>query len=163
MALKKPLVLNLSTGKPELLQSGDTLDATTTNPRERTLTNSNAGAIVIGRAVYIDGNDSCDLAQANASGTAGVFGLVKTSSIASATPGSVISNGPLEATTTQWDAVTGGTGGLTAGAEYFLSASEAGALVTDVSGYSAGSFVVRVGRAVSTTVMEVEPRFVAKL
>jgi hypothetical protein len=58
----------------------------------------------------------------------------------------------LTATTGEWDTVTGGSGGLTAGAQYYLSDTTAGRLTTTPPS-TTGRYVVNVGRALSTTVM----------
>jgi hypothetical protein len=63
-------------------------------------------------------------------------------------------DGFLTATTGQWDAVTGQTGGLTPGALYYLSVATAGKLTLTAT-ETVGEFVERVGKAVSTTRMEV--------
>ncbi len=112
------------------------------------MTNSNASAIAIGRAVYVSGAAAVNLANANASGTVRAIGLVADTSIANGAVGNIATEGTVTATTTQWDAVTGQTGGLTSGARYFLSNTTAGALTTTAptSGY-----VVQVGIALSTT------------
>lgn len=59
-------------------------------------------------------------------------------------------DGPLHLTTAQWDAVTGGSGGLVAGTPYYLSADVEG-LITDVIPINVGEFVVPVGVALSST------------
>ncbi len=119
-----------------------------------TQVNSNASAITIRQPVYNDGNDTVDLARANAAGTVEVLGLVHTASIGASVAGEFISNGTLIATIAQWDVVTGDSGGLTAGTVYYLDPDTAGMLTT--TGPSAASkYVVRVGRAVSTTRMEI--------
>lgn len=156
MAIKKPLVI--TNGQIEQLQAGDQL----ANDNLKTRTNSNAGAIVIGQPVYSDGAASVDLAQANAQGTIRVSGLVADSSIAAAASGSILVDGVLTATTTEWDAVTGETGGLTTNADYFLDASSPGAL-TQTAPTTTGEFVVRVGHALSPTEMEIEVQQPIKL
>lgn len=112
------------------------------------LTNGEASAIAIGRVVYAPAAGSVKLATANAAGTKDAIGLVAATSIASAVAGPVATSGVVTATATQWDAVTGQTGGLTFGARYYLSNTTAGALTTSppTSGY-----VVQVGIALSTT------------
>jgi hypothetical protein len=111
-------------------------------------TNGEATSVAIGRAVYVSGTGQFKLANANSGSTYKAVALVSATSISSGVSGAVTYSGILTATTTQWDAVTGQTGGLTAGATYFLSNSTAGALTTTapVSGY-----VVPIGVAWSTT------------
>ena len=125
--------------------------AGTTNPTSGSVipaTNGEASAIAIGKAVYISSGDTVKLANANAAGTKNVVGLVFDTSINSGASGSVAISGSISATTTQWDAVTGQSGGLTAGAKYYLSNSTAGGLTTTAptTGYAAP-----VGVALSTT------------
>ena len=111
MAVKKPLVI--TNGQIQQLQAGDTIE----HPGILNRTNNNAGAIVIGQAVYVDGAGTVDLAQADAAGTKDVLGLVVDTTIAAAAAGGVITTGILTATTGEWDAVTGQVGGLTSGAK----------------------------------------------
>lgn len=157
MASYKPLVLNTTTGLVQQLQSGDTLEGVTSIARVRSMTNANAGTINIGQPVYVSAADSVDLARANSGTTAKCIGIVSATSIATTASGAVITNGQISATTGQWDTVTGGTGGLTAGADYYLDKATAGKLTASLSGYTTGDYVVKVGHAYSTTVMEVEP------
>lgn len=152
MALRKPLVMN--SGQIEQLQSGDTLDAIVAEVDVVSLTNNNASPIVIGNAVYTDAASGVDLAKADASGTIEVLGLVADTSIAAAASGTIQTDGILSATTGQWDAIAGTTGGLTAGAIYYLSAATAGEL-TETAPSTGGQYVVRVGKAISTTEMEI--------
>ncbi len=152
MAVRKPLVI--VTGRIERLQAGDTIDADIAEVDLITLTNNNASSIVIGAPVYIDGASTCDKAQADAAGTMDVIALVKEASITAAASGVVQTDGVLSATTGQWDAITGGTGGLTAGSIYYLSAATAGRLV-DTATTAVGTFVVQIGKAISTTELEI--------
>lgn len=153
MALRKPLVLN--TGLIQQLQAGDTLDAPQSGGDQIVLTNNNAGAIVIGAPVYCVANDAFDKAQANAAGTKNVIGLVaKDPSIANGVAGPVMTSGVLAATTAQWDAVTGGAGGLVKDTRYFLDPATAGKLVAAASApTTAGQYVAEVGIGLSTTEM----------
>lgn len=57
--------------------------------------------------------------------------------------------GPLTLTTAEWDAITGGSGGLTLG-PYYLDAASAGKLTTTSPSFD-GTFVVQVGIATSPT------------
>lgn len=113
-----------------------------------TLTNGEAGAIVIGRVVYCSGVDTMRLANANAAGTKDVIGIVTSTSISSGASGSFACEGIITATTTQWDVVTGQSGGLTTGAKYYLSNTTAGAMTTTAP---SSGYVCLVGIALSTT------------
>lgn len=112
------------------------------------LTNGNAGAIVIGRAVYISGANTCDLANANNYNTSNVVGIVTSVSTAAGAAANVAVAGVVTATTAQWDAVTGQSGGLTTGAKYYLSNTTSGALTTTAP---VTGILAPVGIAVSTT------------
>ncbi|NUS39400.1 MAG: hypothetical protein HOQ02_10310 [Lysobacter sp.] len=111
-------------------------------------TNGEAAAIAIGRAVYSSAGDQVKLATANSSATTTVVGLVSATSINAAASGAVAVEGVLSATTTQWDAVTGQTGGLTPGATYYLSNTTAGAITSTPP---TSGFIVPIGVAMSTT------------
>jgi hypothetical protein len=117
------------------------------------MTNDNAGSIVICQAVYTKANGNVDLAKADASGTKEVLGLVHDALILTTESGNILVDGVLTATTGQWDTVTGGSGGLTPGAIYYLSAATAGRL-TSTAPTTVGQYVVRVGRALSATKMD---------
>ena len=151
MTVRIPLVYD-GNGEIEQLQSGDSLSTTSQLPQ---YTNGSGGAITIGSPVYISSNDTVQLAQANASGTVGVIGLVAQTSIPSSSVGSVQVEGVLTATTAQWDAIVGGSTGLTAGAKYYLSPTTAGLLTTTPT-TTIGQYVIRVGRAISTTEMKID-------
>lgn len=152
MALRKPLVI--VDGQIQQLQSGDTLDAVASEVDLISKVNDNTAAIVIGQAAYTNASGNADLAQANASGTVEVLGLVKDASVASASSGYLQTDGILAATTAQWDTVTGGSGGLTPGSVYWLSADTAGGL-TDTAPTTVGQYVCRIGKATSTTELEI--------
>ena len=140
-------------GVPTQIPNTDTLDATLAEVDLVSMSNGETSAIVVGTPVYVSAANTVKRAQANASGTADALGLVKDASVAAAASGSVQTDGQITATTTQWDAVTGGTGGLTAGSTYYLSATTVGQLTTTAPSNS-GQFVLRIGKALSTTLMD---------
>jgi len=149
MALKKPIVQY--SGQYAQIQAGDTLDiAIVGGGNAVSQTNGEASPIVIGTPVYNDGNDSVKKAKADAAGTKDVIGIILDASIASGIAGYVQLDGILSATTGQWDAVAGTTGGLTKGTRYYLSAATAG-LLTATAPSAVGQYVVEVGIAISTT------------
>lgn len=152
MPARKPLVI--IGGQVQQLPAGDTLDAATSEVDVVSLTNGSASPAPIGTVVYISAANTAQPARANASGTTEAFGFVRDTSIAASASGAIQTDGTLTATTTQWDAVTGQTGGLTSGAIYFLSATTAGRLTTTAPSAS-GEYVVRLGRAISTTALEI--------
>jgi hypothetical protein len=153
MAARKPLVI--INGVVQQLPAGDTLNAAANEVDVITLTNASGGAAPIGTPVYISAGGSFALAKADASGTVEAIALVRDTSIANAASGSVQSDGLLTATTAQWDAITGQTGGLTPGAVYYLGAATAGKL-TATAPTTSGQYVLRMGRAVSTTDFDID-------
>jgi hypothetical protein len=151
MSLQRPLVVNLTTGEIERLSSSDYLD-------ERDIlhsTNNTGGALVIGTAVYqTTVADEIAKAKADSMTTAVVSGLILDVSVADAGIGGVLTDGKITATTAQWDAVTGDTGGLTPGSKYFLSAATAGKL-TKTAPSADGQVLAPLGVAKSTTEFEI--------
>ena len=152
MALRKPLVM--ISGQISQLSSSDTLDAVVQEVEIITATNSNAGAIVIGMPVYVDGAGTCDKAQADAAGTKKLLGLVSDTTVAAAATANIQTEGILAGTTGQWDAVAGTTGGLAAGVIYYMSAATPGN-VSATAPTTATQFVVPVGLALSATEMQI--------
>jgi hypothetical protein len=154
MALVKPLVISVG-GQVQRLQAGDTLDVPALSGGDViSLTNDEAGAVVIGAPVYSDATSGFKKGKADASGTKTIIGLVAQTSITNGVAGNIQLNGPLAATTGQWDAVTGQVGGLTFNTKYYLSAATAG-LLTTTPPSTAGQYVCEVGTALSTTVMNI--------
>ncbi len=151
MASRKPLVM--VAGQIQQLQAGDTLNAAVSEVDIVSMTNDNAGSIVIGAPVYVDDDDGVDKARANAMSTADVLGLVKDATVATTAAANIQTDGVLAATTTQWDAVTGQTGGLTASVRYYLDPSTAGKLTTTAP-TTVGQVVICIGKALSATEME---------
>lgn len=152
MALRKPLVI--VSGQIQQLQSADTLDAVQSGGVSVNQTNNEAGAIVIGTPVYNDVANGVKKGRADASGTTKVVGLVRDVSITAAASGAIQTDGILTATTGQWDAVMGTTGGLTVGTRYYLSATTAG-LGTATAPTTVGQYVVELGIAMSTVDLKV--------
>lgn len=150
MALKKPIALY--NGELAQLQPGDDLDAPTSGAIEITLTNDNAGAVVICTPVYASAALHFDKANATAAGTAKVTGLTTTTSIATGATGQVATSGIVTATTAQWDAaVTGGSGGLVFNTNYYLDTT-AGKITTSPT-TTVGQNNVFIGKGLSTTTM----------
>lgn len=156
MASKKPLVVGAD-GLPQQLQAGDTLDAPQSGGDILVQTNDESTPIVIGAPVYNDAADGVKKAKADASGTSNPIGLVAAASIAAGIAGTILISGILSATTGQWDAIAGTTGGLTAGTRYFLSAATSG-LLTSTPPNAVGQYIVEVGIAISTTELKVNIR-----
>jgi hypothetical protein len=150
MAIRKPLVI--VGGQIEQLQTGDSIQIQDT---EFNLVNHEATPVVCGAPVYIDAAGGFKKAQANAAGTADAIGLVAaTPSISNGASGAVSVQDVLTLTTAQWDAVTGGSGGLTPG-KYYLDPATSGKLTTTAPS-TVGQLVVELGRAMSTTDFKIE-------
>jgi hypothetical protein len=153
MALKTPLVIGAD-GLPQQLQAGDTITTAQATYTSRSVTNGEgAAAVVIGAPVYASAADTVKRAQANAKATAKLAGLGLDPSIAAAGVGNIITGGTLVATTTQWDAVAGTTGGLAFGTLYFVDPANPGKLTSTVP-TTVGQCVTLVGIALSTTELE---------
>lgn len=104
-----------------------------------------------GMAVYVDGANTVDLAQADAEATALVIGLAA-EAVSAGGVGTYLTEGQVEQS--DWTAVTG-SATLVTGATYYLSTSVAGGLTTTPPSTD-GDIVVRVGTALSTTEMDIE-------
>jgi hypothetical protein len=152
MAARKPLVI--VSGRIQQLQSGDTLDAVAS---EKDVVSMVADATLIaGNAVYASAAGHCDKARANAVGTSRVVGLA-TAAITSGASGSIQTNGVVSLSTGEWDALTGGSGGLTYNTVYYLSAATAG-LLTSTAPSTTGQTVVQLGIGLSTTELYLDPQ-----
>ncbi len=88
-------------------------------------------------------------AQADSEDTAAVTGIAVAVGVETS-PVLAKYAGPLSLTTTQWDVITGETGGLTRQARYFLSSATKGKL-TQTAPVTSGEFVTQVGIALSAT------------
>ena len=108
-------------------------------------------AAIEGMVVYVPSDGHADLAQADAVATSGAIGLAFADVLIGAT-GSYITEGQIERT--DWAAITGTTS-LTPGAVYFLSPTTAGGMSTTPPN-ATGESIVRVGRAASTDVLDIE-------
>lgn len=153
MALRKPLVM--VTGQIQQLQSGDVLDVDVVGEVDviSMINDTGAAALVIGAPVYCKSAGKVDNAKADAVATVEVIGLAQAGIVYEAS-GNIQTDGVLTLTTAQWDAITGDTGGLTFNDVYYLDASTAGMLTTTAP-TTTGQFVVKIGKAVSTTDMEI--------
>jgi hypothetical protein len=105
--------------------------------------------------VYVGANENNVYpAYADTADTSQVAGLVVDAVINAGAAGLIQGGGMITATTAQWDMITGTTGGLIASHDYFLKPGAQGGLtLTPVS--TTGQFLCKVGRAASSTMMEV--------
>ncbi len=152
MATRIPLVI--VNGEVQQLQAGDDIIAPITGTVNLSLTNDEAGSIVIGCPVYSDAVLGVKKAKANAIGTSQVIGLVAQTTIVNAVAGEIATSGVLTfASTAQVDAIAGTTGGFAFGVPYYLDPATAG-MITATAPTTAGQYVVQIGVAVSTTVLK---------
>lgn len=151
MAAQKPLVI--LNGQVQQLPAGDTLAAAASEVGVFAKLNANAGAVVIGTPVYASSATQVDKAGAAALATSKVVGLMQSVSTASGVSGFVQQDGIMTATTAQWDAVAGTTGGLAFGTVYYLSGTAG--LITATPPSAAGNYVLRIGIAISNTELEI--------
>jgi len=108
--------------------------------------------IIIGNPLYIvSGTGHVDLAQADTSATAQVAGL-SLIDIASGGTCQFISEGNI--VRSDWSSITGSVN-LSAGVFYYLDPSTAGRL-TSTAPSTPGQYVVRIGRAINTTTLDIE-------
>lgn len=148
--IRKPIVL--VNGELQQLQAGDytkSYDAV----RQ---TNNEAGSLAVCTPVYNDGDGTIRKAQANAQATKDVIGLVFNGTIAPGALGDVLLSGVHTATTAEWDAAFGTTGGLSEGTRYFLSEATAGEGTTTAP---ETGFSVELGQAMSPTDLRLSAPF----
>ncbi len=148
MAVKKPVVIG-SNGLLQQLQAADSISVASAAISTYSATNSEVGAIVCGTPVYSFSAGTVKKGQANAAGTAKVLGLMLDASTAAAAIGVVAMDGLLTLTTAQWDAVTGGSGGLVFNTDYFLDPATSGK-ITSTPPTTVGQLLVYIGTAMST-------------
>ena len=154
MATRIPLVLNA--GQVQQIQSGDNIVVAAGQYSNDVLTNGESSqALVIGMPVYISAAATAKRAQANAASTSRVAGLWVDTSTSASSSGNCAVSGRLTATTGQWDAVAGTTGGLTFNTPYYLDPANPGKL-TATAPTTVGQLVVLVGVAISSTDLEMD-------
>lgn len=155
MGVKTPLVLG-SDGLIQQLQAADSILTAGSTYTSRSVTNGEgAAAIVIGAPVYGSAADTVKKAKADAKATSKLVGLGLDASVAAGGTGNIVTSGILAATTAQWDAVAGTTGGLAFNTEYFLDPATAGK-ITATPPTTVGQCLVLVGIALSTTELELQ-------
>jgi len=107
--------------------------------------------IIIGNPLYLTGAGHVNSARANAAGTTQVVGLSITDTSPTFTC-NYLTEGRIERS--DWTDITG-VATLSAGVTYFLDPSIAGR-ITSTAPTAAGQYVVRIGRAVNTTTLDIE-------
>lgn len=112
--------------------------------------------LVAGEAVYVNGTAKADKSKADAGGTKRCRGLVSTGA-AAGFAATIRSHGSL--TLADWTAIAG-SATLTPNAPYYVSAATAGAITSTPP---TSGWITRVGTALSTTVLDVNPEPPIKL
>jgi hypothetical protein len=108
-----------------------------------------AEALTKFNAVYVFSTNNVKKARSNAAGTYRAIGFAA-AAISNAASGQIIYGGTVTGTTGEWDAVTGQTGGLTAGSPYYVSNATPGNITATAP---TSGWIVRVGIALSTTTL----------
>lgn len=128
-------------------------DLVTSGSNLISMTNGELSEGIICQPVYAAGTSSFGFGIADGSGKSVIIGLIAAESIASAEDGYVAVGGVFVATTAQWDAVCGTSGGLTPNTVYYLDPDVAGKLTATAPESPAddGDEVVQVLTALSTT------------
>ena len=122
-----------------------------------------SAALIFGMPVYPSAVDTYVRAQANASGSCGVVGLIGDASDAHGAAVNVVLGGILSGSTAQWGAIITGTpAGLTFNADYWLDPATPG-FITATAPSTVGQYVVHLGKALSTTEMAIQIYFVLGL
>jgi len=113
--------------------------------------NDNAGTISIRQIAYVKSNGNIDLANASQStydlGT--LFVMVEDATIATTSTGKAV---------TRVGKIQPGFSGLTVGSPIYLSRSSAGGYQQDLTGFVSGDQVISLGRVVSATSIEWNPK-----
>jgi len=137
-----------------IVSANDTITITADEASSEPVSNNSGDTISIGMAVYVSGANAITAAQANAESTSKVIGLAQ-EEIADSATGNIITEGLLSLTTGQWDALTGDSGGLTAGTTYYLDDATAGH-ITGTKPTGSGNYVTKLGTAIDETTLVVD-------
>lgn len=160
MATFQPLVIN--NGEIQQLQPGDSLDPSViAGVGQQSFVSDYNGATSKGMPVYVKSTGNVDLGQANAVTPAGVIGMADENGVAQGSPVVVTSEGYV--TVPDWSGITyNSSQTLEPGKVYYLSAANPGK-ITQVAPNTQGQFVVRLGRAMTTTIFKLDIDLTVKL
>lgn len=114
--------------------------------------NGSGGTIAAGSPISLSGSQAL-LGNASSQAASVVDGVASAAAAPTLTV-TAIYDGPITLTTAQWDARTGQSGGLSAGAVYYLGASPGTLTTTPPS--AVGLSIVKLGRALNATTLLVE-------
>lgn len=125
----------------------------------RTFTKINGSTLPMlkGMAVYITQAtpDECKPGVATSYATSCIVGLIADAMVPATVAGELSSKGMLEKPIDDWDIITGEVGGLSPGKDYFLRHDMTGG-ITSTPPVGENQFVVKVGKAISSTLLDVD-------
>lgn len=139
---------------PHMPTAGQPTGPDATSPPSAPLTNASGGLVSAGSPVYSSAAGAFSLAKGDTMAHALCIGLVQVD-IPNGISGTVQFTGPLTLTTAQWDARTGGSGGLAFGTKYYVDPATAGMLTT-IAPSTVGQFLTLVGVGISPTQMKLQ-------
>lgn len=156
MSVVRPLFIDTTTGEITRAGVSDTVD----NPAIEEVTNNaaaNGGAddILPGSPVKSNGAGTVALAQADSTANAQIIGLARETIPEDNGTGFIGTSGKIVLTTGEWDAITGGSGGLTPTQKYWLDPVTAGKLVATPPSTDT-QVIAPVGIAKSTTILDID-------
>lgn len=156
MPARRPVYIDTTTGELTRFSATDTFAnevdfLTVTNPAAAA---AGANDIPPGSPVYCLSAGQVAKAKADALSTAKVLALATETIPEDNGSGVTQTDGRLTLTTSQWDAITGQSGGLTACSKYYLDPATAGRLTTTAPSAD-GQILSPVGTAESSTVFEI--------
>lgn len=161
MAIRKPLVINTSTGDVEQLQTGDSLQTV----EFVQLKNGEAGTVDPGTPVYMQATLSTfKKAQSDVVGTSRCIGLVGDTAILTGATGGVALDGVLTLSIAQWDTACFEAipTGLTFNTKYYVYPGSAG-LISSACPTTTGHYVAELGIALNTTDLKLSIKPIIKL
>jgi hypothetical protein len=152
MAFKKAIVLGAD-GSLQQLQPTDVLEVGVGNQGFITTNGNSTEILTEGQIVYVKSDGTVDLANADTVATSKAIGLVKDASVAIGASCVIVTDGMIEIL--DWtDVLITGDSDLVIGSAYYLSDVEDGKITSSRTTLT-GSSVVYIGRAVSTTALEI--------
>ena len=136
-----------------------------TYPELDSFQNADSASIIFGAPVYSPTTGQAMLAQGNTAGRKVVGLHADNVPLAPGGSGNFLAEGTLVGTSTQWQAVTGMSGGLVPGARYYLDIFTPGKLYPSFStaGAPIGSYIVPVGYALNANEFVFSPQPVIRV
>lgn len=155
-AVYDPLVIQ--NGQIRELPSGASINV---SPVIIQMVNSESTAITRGQPVASNASGEAQLCVYDNIAKVRVLGVVFDESVEPGETANIAILGPVEATTDEWDALTGDTGGLSGTAKYYVGSTAGDLAVTATT--TNGTFQAPVGVAMSTTKLFVQPQRILRV